>query len=38
MEFEQTPSGRWSVCADWLEEPIVENTYHEAYWKARRGI
>lgn len=36
MHVEVLSDGRVSVEADWLDEPVVEATFADAYWEAMR--
>ena len=41
MIVDRDASGRWSVLAPWLSEPVTATSWEEAYWiaiAARRAI
>jgi hypothetical protein len=34
MHATQLEDGRWAVRAAWLDGPVIEDTWPEAYWSA----
>lgn len=34
MHVARLADGRWQVTAVWLSEPVIADTWHEAYWRA----
>lgn len=36
MVVYRLPDGRWAVLAEWLTDPVVAQTWPEAYWLAIR--
>lgn len=37
MTVGRTEDGRWTIRAAWLDGPVIENTWPEAYWAAVRA-